>query len=346
MSITCKDSYTFRHSGGDLISICTAFRMSTFFFLSGVLFSTRRHPTIGSYIKSKTKVLLIPYVLLSLLFIFLDSRLYNISLIERHSYLNPMCTSSDVHSSLDFLIMEFISIFYHGIPITAGPLWFVLTLFLVSILFFITHHVLKANTKGIVIYALFCLFTGWYLNLNNLHFPYNLGTVFTASFFFTLGYLTKGITKRLSEASKVQLGLLIIVLSPIYFFAININGGISLTFNNLGTHFGGCLLSTVSGIFLIVSTFICLNKFISGSILQGILRNIARNALIILAVHYWAIQCCRIFLYPIAQESYFPWLVTLIMTIVTTLSIPLFRNKFYKVIGKEKITVKESLSIL
>lgn len=331
--------------GGDLISICTAFRMSTFFFLSGLLFSTRRYPTIGSYIKSKTKVLLIPYVLLSLLFIFLDSRLYDTSLIERCSYLNPMCTPSDIHSSLDFLIMGFISIFYHGIPITAGPLWFVLTLFLVSISFFIVHYILKANSKGIVIYALFCLFIGWYCNLYDLHFPYNLATVFTASFFFTLGYLTKGITRRLFETSKTQLGLIIITLSLVYLYAININGSISLTFNRLGTHFGIYLLNTISGIFLIVSTFICLNKFISDSILQGILKNIARNALIILAVHYWAIQCCRIFLYPIFQENYFPWLVTLIMTIVTTLTIPLFRTKLYILIGKEKITVKESLSI-
>lgn len=65
--------------GGDLIVICLAFRMSTFFFLSGVLFSTRRYPTINSYIKSKTKVLLIPYVLLALLFSFLDPRLYDLS---------------------------------------------------------------------------------------------------------------------------------------------------------------------------------------------------------------------------------------------------------------------------
>ncbi|NBH67394.1 hypothetical protein D3Z46_13985 [Bacteroides sartorii] len=98
-------------------------------------------------------------------------------------------------------------------------------------------------------------------------------------------------------------------------------------------------MNTVSGIFLIVCIFICFNKFVNGSILQGILRNIACNALVFLAVHYWTIQCYQIFFHPINQKSYFPWLVTLIMTIITVLAIPLFRTKLYKLIGKEKITV-------
>lgn len=124
-----------------------------------------------------------------------------------------------------------------------------------------------------------------------------------------------------------------------------INKAISLTFNNLEHNFGGYILSTISGIFLITSIFIFIDKFINNSIIQGILRNIARNALIILSVHYWVVICCRIFLYSIAKETYFPWLVTLIMIIVTTLAIPLFRTKLYMLISKKKITVKESFSI-
>ena len=225
--------------GGDLIVICLAFRMSTFFFLSGVLFSTRRYPTINSYIKSKTKVLLIPYVLLALLFSFLDPRLYDLSLLERQSYLNPYCLALDIHSNSDFLIMELISIFYHGVPITGGPLWFVLTLFFVSVLFFIIHHILKGNTKGIIIYAVFCLITGWLLNLYNLILPLGFSTVFTASFFFAFGHLAKKIIKYMTEMSKIKLGTIIIFLSPIYLYAINLNGVIGLLNNELGNNFFG-----------------------------------------------------------------------------------------------------------
>lgn len=331
--------------GGNLIEILSAIRMPSFFFLSGILFSTRRYPNINSYIIHKTKVLLIPYILLSLLFSFLDPRLYNISLMEKQSYLNPFLSSSDIHSSLEFLITEFNSIFYYGVPITTGPLWFVLTLFFVSILFFSIYIFFQGNTKYITIYAPFCLITGWILNLYNIILPYCFSTVFTASFFFSLGYLTKKIVKYMNEMNSIKLGLIIIPLCSVYFYGINANGAISLIANELGNNFLGYILSTICGVFLIISIFIFLNRIVSKSILQGILKNIARNALIILAVHYWTIQCCRIFFYPIPKENYFPWLVTLIMVIVTILAIPLFRTKLYKLIGKEKITFKESLSI-
>ncbi|MCL1624645.1 acyltransferase family protein [Bacteroides caecicola] len=331
--------------GGDVLTICQAFRMSTFFFLSGILFSTRRYTTINSYIMSKTKVLLIPYVLLALLFSFLDPRLYDLSLMERQSYLNPYCLALDIHSNSDFLIMELISIFYHGVPITGGPLWFVLTLFFVSVLFFIIHHMLKGNAKGIIIYAVFCLITGWLLNLYNLILPFGFSTVFTASFFFAFGYLAKRIIKYMTGMSKIKLGTIIIFLSPIYLYAINLNGAISLMNNEVGNNFFGYITSTVTGIFVIVSIFILFDKLVCKCVLQGILKNIARNALIVLPVHYWAIKCCGIFLHPISNEDYFPWLVTLIMIIVTALAIPLFRTRFYKLLGKEKISFKESLSI-
>lgn len=331
--------------GGNLMVILSAIRMPSFFFLSGILFSTRRYPNINSYIRHKTKVLLIPYILLSLLFSFLDPRLYDVSLIEKQSYLNPFLSSSDIHSSIEFLIMEFVSIFYYGNPPNiVAPLWFVLTLFFVSLLFFSIHHIFQGTTKYITIYAAFCLITGWILNLYNI-LPYCFSTVLTASFFFSLGFLTKKIIKYMNEMAKIKIALIIIVLSPIYLYAINLNGAISLMTNSLGTSLLGYILSTISGIFLIVNVFIFLNKLVNESILQGILKNIARNALIILAVHYWVIKCCIIFLYSISKENYFPWLVTLIMIIVTILAIPLFRTKLYKLIGKEKITFKESLSI-
>lgn len=331
--------------GGNLIVILSAIRMPTFFFLSGLLFSTRRYPNIRSYMMHKTKVLLIPYILLSLLFSFLDPRLYDLSLLEKQSYLTPLLFSSDVHSSLEFFLMEFSSIFYYGIPITTGPLWFVLALFFVSILFFCIHHIFQGKAKCITIYAIFCLIIGWVLNLYNLVLPYCFSAVFTASFFFSLGYLTKRIIKYMTDLREIKLGLIIILLSTLYLYAININGSISLITNELGGNLLGYILSTVGGIFLIVSVFILLNRFVNESILQGILKNMARNALIILAVHYWIMKCCTIFLYFISKENYFPWLVTLIMIIVNVLAIPLFRTKLYKLIGKEKITIKESLSI-
>ena len=46
----------------------SALRMSAFFFISGMLFSTRRFGNFKAYFIHKTHVLLVPYILLSLLF--------------------------------------------------------------------------------------------------------------------------------------------------------------------------------------------------------------------------------------------------------------------------------------
>ncbi len=331
---------------GDFISLTMAFRMTTFFFLSGLLFSTRRHPTILSYAKSKTKSLLLPYIFLSLLFAFLDPRLYDISLIERnndicHQYLCP----SDIQSSIDYLKMELVSIFVWGYNSISGPLWFVFVLFYTSVLFFCVHHISKGNIKILIGYALFCLTAGWCCYSYDIVLPFKIATILTASFFFALGYLCKSAIGVLNRTSAVRLLLIALFLLPIYVYAVNINGYTALHTNTLGSNFFFYILSTVSGIFLIVSAFIAFGKIVTKSMVQGVLKNIARNALIVLAVHHWTLQCCRIFLYELTAKSYYPWLATLIMIVVTIIAIPLFRTRLYRLIGKEKISVRESLAI-
>lgn len=61
----------------------SAMRMSAFFFISGVLFSTRRFADFKSYALHKTKVLLLPYIWLSLLFLALDPVVWNFEWFPR-----------------------------------------------------------------------------------------------------------------------------------------------------------------------------------------------------------------------------------------------------------------------
>ena len=130
-------------------------------------------------------------------------------------------------------------------------------------------------------------------------------------------------------------------------YFINQNGGISLWSNALGPSLLFFILSTLTGIFLIINIFILFGKSTNkiSIVVKGILRNIARNALIILAVHYWAIRCCNIFLNEYKNTAGYPLFVLFIVIFTCILAIPLFRNKLYWLIGKKKISVKESLSI-
>lgn len=325
------------------LNITTAFRMTTFFFLSGILFSTRKHNTFKSYYQSKKQTLLLPYIRLSILFILIDPRLWNVKFIQYDLQLYE-----SINNSWDYLFLNFSNIFIRGVSSSVtGPLWFVLSLFIVSITFYLTFKVSKGKPFIILLYAILCLSLGWICNIHSIELPFRLATVFTASFFFSFGFLAKKHLNLLTEKKRITIILTIIISFFPYIYFINQNGAISLWCNGLGSDLFNFILSTLTGIFLIINVFILFSKSTNKFILtfKGILKNIARNALIILAVHYWTIRCCNIFLHEWKNTVWFPYLILFIVILMSILAIPLFRNKLYWLIGKKKISIKESLSI-
>lgn len=337
-------------------SMCAAFRMTTFFFLSGYLFSIRKHKSISSYTKSKTKSLLIPYICLSVVFLFFDLRLYDVSLIPYHQYtefpiLFYLGVPETIKSSLEYLYMDVISILISGTstPITT-PLWFVNVLFWTSICFYIVHHYTPSNRKQknicILIYAIICLSIGWICNKQHLFLPFNFHVVCTASFYFSMGYLAKDlINKHLNNLPIRYLILLLIIVGPLYFYGINVNGAISLYTNSLGGKLYGLIIASLSGIAGIVIVFILLSRIPGTSAVGGLFRNLARNALIFLAMHYWVINTGDILFHQYNTLPTYKYTILFSALLISFLSFPIFRNKLYKLLGKEKISMSESLSI-
>jgi surface polysaccharide O-acyltransferase-like enzyme len=80
-------------------------------------------------------------------------------------------------------------------------------------------------------------------------------------------------------------------------------------------------------------------------IAKGILRNISRNALVILAVHWWILLVLRIIFKKEMDRPGIAYLSALIVTAGVIGAIPIFRCKLYKLLGKEKVSVRESLRI-
>ncbi len=302
------------------LNICLAFTLVTFFFLSGLLFKCR------NFITSKTKHLLLPYITLSCFFFIID-----------------FTEIKDKNS----IIQTLLNIFLYGGTASAAPLWFVYVLYIDCILYYFIHSIFNGKRIPIFIYAVIMLLLGWYYNMIKIEIPFKLNTVCTTSFFFPLGFLCKNYILPLTEKKAQEIILTIILTLFLYIYSINKNGNIILWNNSLGTNFVYFILSTITGIYLIINIFILFsksrNKF--SLIIKGILKNIARNALIILAVHYWAIRCCNIFLHTYKNEQWYSYLVLAIVISSNILAIPLFRNKLYWLIGKDKISLKESLSI-
>ena len=357
----------------------SALRMSAFFFISGMLFSTRRFPDLKSYLVHKTRVLLVPYILLSLLFLVLDPVLYNFDLFPKAPRMTVMNIKPEIATVWDYIYWNLAKIIVAGkSSIGSGPLWFVFTLYSVSLLFYGVQKVAgrisvrrgreipacAGMTTGIIaLAAITSLAGGWFLYVNHIRLPLGIERDLTVLFFFANGWLCKGALKdpRLGSATLTTgrgddvrgKNILALVAATIVAFAAYAylevpDPNFSIMNNDLGKSLPVFLASSFFGIAGLVATFMFADKLPNIApfrIIKGILRNISRNALVILAVHWYTLLVMRLLFRDTFNKPGIVYLVIPVVAAVVIVAIPLFRCKLYRLLGKQKISVRESLSI-
>lgn len=341
----------------------SALRMSAFFFISGFLFSTRRFPDFKSYFVHKTKVLLWPYIALSLLFLALDPVLYHFAWFPRAPRMVILNTYPAIHNVWDYIYWNLAKIFVAGkSSIGSGPLWFVFTLYSISLMFFALQKLAKAiaakNERGqkaiIALAATASLAGGWLLYKNHVRLPLGIERDLTTLAFFACGYICKGIIqKQLCDKGKKAIPWSLVVATSVTSFVLyaafeNPDPYFSIMNNDLGKSLVGFLASSAFGIAGLVTAFVAIDRIPAIAPLQivkGILRNVSRNALVILAVHWYALLVMRIVYKAQINRPGTAYLAIPIVVAILVVAIPLFRCKLYKLLGKEKISLRESLSI-
>ena len=355
----------------------SALRMSAFFFISGMLFSTRRFPDFKSYLVHKTRVLLVPYILLSLLFLAIDPVLYNFDLFPKAPRMTVMNIKPEIATVWDYIYWNLAKIFVAGkSSIGSGPLWFVFTLYSVSLLFYGVQCAARKiseilsplrgsrMTAGVTaLAAIASLAGGWFLYVNHIRLPLGIERDLTVLFFFANGWLCKGALKdpRLGSATLTTgrgddvrgKNILAIVAATIVAFAAYAyleipDPNFSIMNNDLGKSLPVFLASSFFGIAGLVATFMFADKLPNIApfrIIKGILRNISRNALVILAVHWYTLLVMRLLFRDTFNKPGIAYLVIPVVAAVVIVAIPLFRCKLYRLLGKQKISVRESLNI-
>ena len=341
----------------------SALRMSAFFFISGFLFSTRRFPGFKSYFVHKTKVLLWPYIALSLLFLALDPVLYHFAWFPRAPRMVILNTYPAIHNVWDYIYWNLAKIFVVGkSSIGSGPLWFVFTLYSISLMFFALQKLAKTvagkNERGqkaiIALAAAASLTGGWLLYKNHVRLPLGIERDLTTLAFFACGYICKGIIqKQLCDKGKKAIPWSLVVATSVTSFVLyaafeNPDPYFSIMNNDLGKSLVGFLASSAFGIAGLVTAFVAIDRIPAIAPLQivkGILRNVSRNALVILAVHWYALLVMRIVYKAQINRPGTAYLAIPIVVAILVVAIPLFRCKLYKLLGKEKISLRESLSI-
>lgn len=341
----------------------SALRMSAFFFISGFLFSTRRFPDFKSYFVHKTKVLLWPYIALSLLFLALDPVLYHFAWFPRAPRMVILNTYPAIHNVWDYIYWNLAKIFVVGkSSIGSGPLWFVFTLYSISLMFFALQKLAKTvagkNERGqkaiIALAAAASLAGGWLLYKNHVRLPLGIERDLTTLAFFACGYICKGIIqKQLCDKGKKAIPWSLVVATSVTSFVLyaafeNPDPNFSIMNNDLGKSLVGFLASSAFGIAGLVTAFVAIDRIPAIAPLQivkGILRNVSRNALVILAMHWYALLVMRIVYKAQINRPGTAYLAIPIVVAILVVAIPLFRCKLYKLLGKEKISLRESLSI-
>ena len=336
----------------------SALRMSAFFFISGMLFSTRRFPNFKSYFIHKSKVLLLPYILLSLLFLALDPVVYNFDLFPKTPRMTVMNIRPEIASVWDYIYWNLAKIFVAGkSSIGSGPLWFVFTLYSVSLMFYGVQKFasrLKAPRAATIIIAIASLAGGWLLYRHHIRLPLGIERDLTVLFFFACGWLSKEpIRNTLCGKGKKGIPWSLVVASSVTAFILYAafeipDPNFSIMNNDLGKSLPIFVASSFFGIAGLVTAFVAADKIPNIGpirILKGILRNISRNALVILAVHWYILLVMRLLFRATFNKPGVAYISIAIVAAGVIAAIPLFRCKLYKLLGKQPASVRESLNI-
>lgn len=336
----------------------SALRMSAFFFISGMLFSTRRFPNLKSYFIHKSKVLLLPYILLSLLFLALDPVVYNFDLFPKAPRMTVMNIRPEIASVWDYIYWNLAKIFVAGkSSIGSGPLWFVFTLYSVSLMFYGVQKFasrLKAPRAATIIIAIASLAGGWLLYRHHIRLPLGIERDLTVLFFFACGWLSKEpIRNTLCGKGKKGIPWSLVVASSVTAFILYAafeipDPNFSIMNNDLGKSLPIFVASSFFGIAGLVTAFVAADKIPNIGpicILKGILRNISRNALVILAVHWYILLVMRLLFRATFNKPGVAYISIAIVAAGVIAAIPLFRCKLYKLLGKQPASVRESLNI-
>ena len=235
--------------------------MVAFVFLSGYFY--KQKDSLGKVAKRMLRTFLLPYLICCLFNILLDFRLwsgtYFIEILER--YVLGMSFSRR-------LLPDIASV---------GPVYFILMLFVVRLLYKLIDTIIHNETvKWIIILGFTVL--GILLGNRGFWLPWSIDVAFYSLFFYQLGVITKryALMNRVTENPWVYF-----LLSPLWFYMI-LGGGMEIAVRQYAPY-GLVVVGAMSGILLIC----CLSAYFEKAtvITSPILAFIGRASIVIIIVH-------------------------------------------------------------
>ena len=297
-----------------------AFHMPLFFFISGYLFNQKLNIKFIDFFKKKFKIFIIPYFYFSIISIIVQFFLIRINIF------NPINIKELIKG---LFIIE-------GRPLWNVPLWFLVCLFFVQIIYFFIDKLSNKIPKYISVISITIL--GYFFVTKNLFTPFKISTAFTVIIFFYAGNLFKNIENKLNiHINKINtyvISILLILLT--YYLSVYKNYYVDIDL----LYYGNYIMFLINAFVGIILTYLISKQLIN----ICILKFIGKNSLIIMSTHYIIFQGLQIFDRAIFKnEGYFSIIsvkIAVFYTAITIiLSIPLINlinNKIPFLIGKYK----------
>jgi acyltransferase len=295
----------------------------TFFLISGFLYKEKI--IFKSFLIRKFKSLFVPYIFFFFIFNVLDWNIY-------------LKTIETLSRNLNSLIKA------EG-PQKASPIWFIIRLFEVNLLYYlITLISSKIHIRYISI--LLCSVIGYLMYKYSIRPPLGLDVVLSSILFFGIGHLGKNYLIEIELKLNKQVWyihlIIIFILFSISIISKSFNQEGILAQNKINNYFLFYLAAISGGVALLsFCHFIC-RKFIRNEIYRPIFtyfKYISENGLIILGTHVYFIIISNQILSRVNFTSLtqgFLLKCLSIILITNYLITPLFNNRLYFILGKEK----------
>jgi acyltransferase len=306
----------------DLVRYIYSFHMPLFFFISGYLFNLNKYKEVPlKFLQKKVKTLLLPY----LAFTVISYDFYMICDFLLRVYQPAVYNENILGKGIYF---NLINIFLTQKELINTPLWFLLCLFTVEILFYLISRRFYRSQNNILYFIIFLSFIGYICsNYSPTHFLWKLDVAFTAISFYAAGFFSHKNYNKLFLERRLYIFFILLILHLVSCFENQNVNMISLRYGNYILFY----ISAFSGIY----TYFYLAQTIKSS---KVLEYYGKNSLIILGTHYIIISLLKytvIFSQKILHiniNQNFVFVIMIISVLVLIVPIINFINKHFSFI--------------
>ncbi|MDR3594806.1 acyltransferase family protein [Clostridium sp.] len=244
-----------------IVKYIYVFHMPLFFVISGYLFDVRRYNDNRSFIIKKGRSLLQPYCCFWIISLIVQALASNANILPKIEY--------------GQLINSFFYITQKGI--WNGPLWFLVCLFVVEIIYFLL--VKRFGNDYLKLYIMIFFIIGLLLSKVNLVLPFKIDVAFTGLVFFTLGNMVREYGLSVRTNKKQDMIIFCITTVIVFMTAIFFN---PVIVSMMVCQYGNYIIFIITSIIGVISIY-----YIAKIIREfKLLEFIGSNSLVIMSLHF------------------------------------------------------------